>query len=260
MLLNEEQTELMPVAYLSAIGRVFAVFGERTQDSGNVSYGVEIGLDRYFVKTAGRPDDRRPLLTHSDQVALLGNAVRLAGAIDHPALPALHQVIASPMGPMLVYQWVEGMLVRSARDRFWNLPAREIVSVLDTVYQLHDQLARSGWIAVDFYDGCLIYDFKRREVAVIDLDHYCATPFTNEMGRMFGSTRFMAPEEFEFGATIDQRTTVFTPGRAAAVFLSDGSLNRAAFRGSDSQHEVILRACRGDRRERFGTVAEFCSA
>ncbi len=258
--MKEEQTELMPDAYLSEVGRIFAVFGEQTQDSGNVSYGVEVGPDRYFVKTAGRPDNPRPFLTHSDRVALLGNAVRLAGAIDHPALPALHRVIASPVGPMLVYQWVEGILVRSVRDRFWNLPTREIVSVLDTVYQLHDQLARSGWIAADFYDGCLIYDFERCEVAVIDLDHYCETAFTNEMGRMFGSTRFMATEEFEYGATIDQRTTVFTLGRTAAVFLSDGSLNRAAFRGSDLQHEVLLRACRDDRSERFGTVAEFYSA
>jgi hypothetical protein len=30
---------------------------------------------------------------------------------------------------------------------------------------------------------------------VVDLDNYRDAPFINHMGRMFGSTRFMAPEE-----------------------------------------------------------------
>jgi hypothetical protein len=50
---------------------------------------------------------------------------------------------------------------------------------------------------VDFYDGCLLYDFTSQELRVIDLDMYSRGPFTNTMGRIFGSTRFMAPEEFE---------------------------------------------------------------
>ena len=35
---------------------------------------------------------------------------------------------------------------------------------------------------------------------VVDLDHYQLGAFSNEMGRMFGSSRFMAPEEFELPA------------------------------------------------------------
>ena len=78
---------------------------------------------------------------------------------------------------------------------------------------------------MDFYDGAMIYDFDRHRVHAIDLDSYHMGPFTNRMGRMFGSTRFMAPEEFELEATIDERTTVFTMGRTAAVLISDGSLD-----------------------------------
>jgi len=63
-----------------------------------------------------------------------------------------------------------------------------------------------GWIPVDFYDGCLICDFDRQALHVTD--HYYSGPFTNEMGRMFGSGRFTAPEEYELGAQIDERTTV----------------------------------------------------
>ena len=80
------------------------------------------------------------------------------------------------------------------------------------------------------------------------------------MGRMFGSKRFLAPEEFALGAIIDERTTVFNLGRAAAVLLSDNTLDRQPFRGSDSQYEIIRRACRDERGERYENVSEFYSA
>jgi serine/threonine-protein kinase len=265
-----ERIEQTPNAYLHAIGGVFAVFDERTQDSGNVSYGVRVGDEQYFVKTAGRPEDLRPYLRHSERVALLRNAILVRRDCDHPALPPLYQVIESPGGPMLVYPWVDGELLgvkRATRDdpvstfqRFRSLPVPEIVRALDVVYEVHDELARSGWVAVDFYDGCMIYDFDRRELHLVDLDSYRDAPSTNDMGRMFGSSRFMAPEEFDWGAPIDERTNVFTMGRTAAVLLSDGTLERLPFRGSDALYEVIRRACRSDRRQRFDSMAEFCSA
>ena len=257
---DDERIEQAPDAYLKAIGRIFAVFGEGTQDSGNVSYGVQVGPKRYFVKTAGRPDDPKPVLGHSGRVSLLRNAVVLSHGCSHRALPRLHQVIESPSGPLLFYRWVDGELVKKAIRRVRGLPASEVMGLLDVVYGLHHQLARSGWIAVDFYDGCMIYDFGRREVHLVDLDNYRNGPFTNEIGRMFGSTRFMAPEEFELGAPIDERTTVFTMGRTAAVLLSDSTLERGPFRGSDAQHEIIRRACRDDRSERFESMAEFHAA
>jgi serine/threonine-protein kinase len=98
----------------------------------------------------------------------------------------------------------------------------------------------------------------------------CAMPFgypkvviiqlRNEMGRMFGSTRFMAPEEFELGALIDERTNVFVMGRTALVFLSDGTLNADAFRGTRALFEVVARACEPERSSRYDSMAAFCSA
>lgn len=89
-------------------------------------------------------------------------------------------------------------------------------------------------MAVDFYDGAMIYDFATQALRLIDLDHHRDQPFTNEMGRMFGSTRFMAPEEFELGAIIDEVMNVFTMGRVISVFLSDVTLEITPFRGGKS--------------------------
>jgi serine/threonine-protein kinase len=92
------------------------------------------------------------------------------------------------------------------------------------------------------------------------LDSYHAGPFHNEMGRMVGSDRFMAPEEFESGALIDERTNVFVMGRTALVFLSDGTLAADAFRGKRDLFEVVAKACEPERSRRYDSMAAFYSA
>lgn len=64
-----------------------------------------------------------------------------------------------------------------------------------------------------------MYDFDAREVRVIDFESYAPGPYVNEVGRLPGSTRFMAPEEFTKGAHIDARTTVFNLGRMVELLL-----------------------------------------
>ena len=267
-LLTIRSIDQVPATYLQSASDLFALFN--TQDSGNVSYGVRIDGERYFVKTAGDPDDPRPYLAHEQRVALLHNAIQLAQNCTHPTLCRLYHVIESPQGPLLVYEWLEGELIgvprtqrndpASAYQRFRALPPAEILQALDLIFELHAYLAEKGWIAVDFYDGCLIYNFSRRTLRMMDLDTYHQDTFTNTMGRMFGSSRFMAPEEFQLGALIDQRTNVFTLGRMAAVFLADGTLERAPFRGNDALYAVVRQACQEDRNERFASMADFQAA
>src|SRR5262249_1680789 len=142
---------------------------------------------------------------------------------------------------------------------FRHLPIERIVAVLDTVVDVHDLLGRGGEVACDFYDGCLIYNFVIHRLSIVDLDNYCPGPFRNEMGRMFGSTRFMAPEEFVKCAVIDQRTSVFTLGRTVLVLLGDGTMSRAAFRGPGGLWSVAVRACEPEPDRRHGSLAEFCA-
>jgi hypothetical protein len=235
---------------LPNIGTVFTEF---RSDNGNVSFGVEAAGRRYFVKTAGDPLVAR----HEERVAELRNAARLAAQVQHRALAGLERVIESPSGPLLVYRWVDGDLLNRtspAVQRFLALPVPAIEAALATIYDLHVQVVAAGWIAVDFYHGSLLYDFAVGRLSVIDLDCYREGAFDNDMGRMYGSSLFMAPEEFELGARIDERTTVFTMGRTALVFLGDGP---DRFRGSAAQYAVVARACAPDPADRFATMAEF---
>ena len=266
----EAQTDLTPGAFLRRVGAVFATFDARTQDSGNVSYGVESNGRRWFVKTAGDPADVTPFLPHEKRIALLRNAQRVALSISDPALPALRGVTESVWGPMLIYDWAPGELVgtpaarradpESPLQRFRRLPPGRLTAAIDTILDVHLKLCAAGWIACDFYDSSVMYDFTAHRTWLIDLDSYRQGAFVNEMGRMFGSTRFMAPEEFERGARIDERTTVFTLGRTISLFLGDGELNRAGFRGSERQYAAMTTACKPDPADRFQCVAELARA
>lgn len=205
--------------FVSDLGEPFAVFDSRTQDSGNVSRGVRRDGVRWFVKFAGDPGDDRPALSFKQRVALLHNAVLVAESVQHPVRPTLDRMVECSDGPLLVGEWVDGELLRtpptersspeSSFARFRALPVERIQAALDSLFDLHLRLAEKRWIAGDFYDGCLIYAFEAHRLHVIDLDGYVQGPSKNRMGRMFGSSRFMAPEEFRLGATIDERTTVF---------------------------------------------------
>jgi len=268
--LSVDRIESDPIVWLQQYGKVFARFDDGARDSGNITLGIEIDGNRFFVKTTAERIPEPSAVDHQTRVELLRNAVRLHESCRHPLLARLLNVIESRNGPVLVYEWVDGELLYShsrTRDRvesplrrFRALRATTIQRHVTSIYELHVDLEDRGWISGDFYDGCLIYDFDRDCLRVVDLDAYRRGPSRNDMGRMFGSTRFMAPEEFEIGAALDERTTVHVMGRTALVLLSNGTVDATCFRGPRALFEVAQRACASDPRQRFPTMRAFHDA
>lgn len=255
--------------WVTGAGRVVATFDARTQDSGNVSYGVDVEGRRLFVKTAGALDDPAGG-GHEERVGRLRDGAELARSVSHPQLPPLEGVVESPSGPALVYAWADGELLHAPRERrgdpaiaaerFRRLPLRQVLGAVDAPLDLHLTLSAAGWVAGDLYTGCLLYSFAREKLAVVDLDHYQRGPYPNTMGRMFGSLRLMAPEELALGATIDQRTTVLTLARLALALLGDEEMRRHAFRGGPALLAVIDVATEPDPAQRFTDVHAFVAA
>lgn len=247
--------------YLRRIGRVFRTF--RLQDSGCVSLGVEIGGERWFVKTA-----RSRMAAES-----LARAVRFHAAVRHPAIVPLRHRLLAEGRLTLVYPWAEGEVLypatvpRTSRrsdpgsplHRFRHLPVERAAAAVDRIIDAHLAVEDAGFVAVDFYDGCVMYDFDAHTVALCDLDEYRPGPFTVVTDRLPGSTRYMAPEEWRRGATIDRRTTVFNLGRAARLLL-DGSDVEVDWRGSRAQLEVIASATDPEPARRYATVRELAGA
>lgn len=280
--LSVTETCLEPAEFLARHGRIAGEFSHLSQDSGNISWIIDSAAGRLFVKTAGTdasrpPGAATPYFDQAGRIQLLRNAIEVARSCQHPALPALLNVIETPVGPMLVYQAVPGELIgittrpgtsaaeqradpTSAYQRFAHLPAEDQLALFDTLIDLHVDLAARGWVAGDLYDGCLIVDFATLTLHVVDLDSYRPGPSRNDMGRMFGSTRFMAPEEFQLGARLDQRTTVFTLGRLVQHFATRLTEDHDQFCGPDALAAVVDRAIRPDPTERFPSVADFAAA
>ena len=139
--------------------------------------------------------------------------------------------------------------------RFRALPTIRILDALDTIYDVHATLAEYGFIAVDFYDGCILYDFDTDWTYLIDLDEYRSGAFVLEADRLPGSKRFMAPEEWQRGAQIDQITNVYTLGRTAFELL--GFCRMENWKGMEAMRAVAERAASPERSARHRSVIEF---
>ena len=243
--------------HLDSIGDVFATI--RGHDSGCTSYGVDDGRDRWFVKVAYDAD-----------VEQLRSAERFHTTVTHPAIVSLRHAFDVPGGRAVVYPWVPGEILNdplapggrphaaadSALQRFRARPVASIERVLDTVIDAHLTVVRDGFVAVDFYDGCLMYDAASEQVRLVDLDGYRPGPYVLDADRQYGSRRFMAPEEFVRGSTIDERTTVFTLGRTARVLLGEAG----QWRGSAATERVVDRATAADPATRFASVEALAGA
>jgi serine/threonine protein kinase len=252
----------VPLAdFLPTIGRVVRGFGNRL-DSSTTIIGIETDAGRFVVKHA----------VEDEPVAVLKSAIRFHAAVSHPSIPPVVHHITTADGLAIVLRWAPGEVLVDAFDpsvphpdeprspyrRFRDLPVPDITDAVRQLVHAHVSVTGTGFVAVDLYDGCLIYDFDRRELALIDLDMYRPGPYVLERDRQFGSRAFMAHEEWRRGATIDQRTTVFTLGRFALVLLGcerHAPPDRAMFRGSDRLFDVAMQACAIDPAERLASVA-----
>jgi len=251
--------------FLASLGEVFVV--HRGHDSGNTSYGVRIGAHAWFVKHAEA----------DEPISHLESAIIFHGAVRHPVIIPLVGWFRTSAGLAIVHEFRDGLIVNdplapgarprqhpeSTYARFRQRPVDEISRALDTVFDAHVAVANAGFVAVDFYDGAIIYDFEHQQVHLCDLDMYRPGPYRLERDRQYGSTRFMAPEEFERGATIDERTTVFTLGRTAFVFLSQGQRGENdahLWRASPAQYDIARIATELNPDKRFASVIEFLNA
>ncbi len=244
--------------YLNQIGEVTFRFPEH--DSRCQSFRAVVDNQHWFVKHGNIPQT----------ITWLKQAVDFHAAVQHEALPQLHNAFTTPDGFTLVYNWVDGEGLRPEReleadeihprDRFCALPADEIITALNVIYDVHLLIEERGFIAEDFYDGCIIYDFEKKQIHLYDFDHYHPAPFINDRGRLYGSSRFMAPEEFQKGERIDERTNVFMLGRTAFVLLANSSDSRDDWKGNEAMWQVAKKATNTEKALRYQSVKEFVSA
>ncbi len=259
--------------WLTNMGEVFSVFDE--QDSGNICFGIEKDGTKKFVKYAG-PKTKEYTGHPEDAVTILKNSIFLYENLKHKHLVNLLEHFEVENGYVLIFEWFEGECLHSHWAfpppqkynhpdspfyRFKQLPIEQRLKSFKSILEFHLNVERNNYVAVDFYDGSILYDFKNNVTKICDIDLYKKKPFINKMGRMWGSSRYMSPEEFELGAKIDERTNVFNMG-AIAFGLLGGELDRSISKwdGGQELYQVAIKAVNLDRLERHSTIEEFLSA
>ena len=246
------------VSFLKKYGKLFKVFDD--QDSGNICFGMTNGENRYFVKFAGAPTDRA-CVSADEAIANLKRTVPIYRDLAHPNLVKLIDAEEIGGGFAMIYEWADAecmhpMYPRS-RKKFMQMPIETRHQVFDEILAFHAHAVKQGYVAIDFYEGSILYDFGNRKTTICDIDFYAKAPYINKMGRLWGSSRFMSPEEFQLGANIDEITNVYTMGAAAfALFSNERERRIEKWMLSKKLFDVAKRAISDDRSQRQQSMEE----
>ncbi|WP_010274370.1 protein kinase family protein [Paenibacillus senegalensis] len=261
-------------SWLNKMGEVFCVFDQ--QDSGNICFGIVKDGQKRFVKYAGcKPMDFSG--DPRDAVLRLSRAMPLYSILEHPLLITLVDHFETKNGYAAIFEWFNGECLHShwlfagiakynhpdsPFYKYRQLPVEKRLKSLNAIFEFHRYVEAKGYVAVDFYDGSIMYDFSRDVTKICDIDFYRPAPSVNDMGEHFwGAARSKSPEEFRLGAPIDAKTNVFTMGAITFGLLggeTDHSFSK--WEANRSLYEIALRAVSPERDHRYNDINEFKEA
>ena len=256
-----QMRSFVDLSWIKSYGTVFRVMDQ--QPSGNLCFGVEGPYGKLFVKFAGAQPVQyggRP----EDAVQWLQYSARLYERYLHASLIPMLTCGPVPGGYATVFPWQDALPLRPSppsdrvRSRVRKMPLIHRLSMLDGVFDLHLELSAGGLVAADFTDEHVLIDFDAHRALVCDIDQYRQRPAFNTRGRMPGSPRFLAPEEYVMGDELKEDTTVFKLGALAFEFFGDNAdRSQSAWIGPEKLYPVAARATRESRAARYPTVREF---
>ena len=201
---------------------MFKVYDD--QDSGNICFGTEKDGQRYFVKFAGAPTEQfggDP----ADAISRLKATLPIYSDLKHENLIELIEAKEIGDGLAMVFKWADGdcmgRMYPAAHRRFMQLPVNDRLAVFSDILSFLECVASRNYVAIDFYDGSIMYDFANGKTTICDIDLFRKQPCVNDMGRMWGSSRFQSPEEYQRGADIDEITNVYTLGATAFALFGE---------------------------------------
>ena len=246
-------------SFLSKYGKVFKVFDD--QDSGNICFGMANGDNKYFVKFAGAPTKRSRISTE-EAVDRMKKTVPIYRDLAHPALTKLIDAEDTGGGFAMIFEWTDaecmGRQYPQSRERFMRISSEIRLRVFNDILSFHAHAAHKGYVAIDFYDGCIMYDTNIGRTTLCDIELYAKTPYNNPIGRMWGSSRFMSPEEFQLGAVIDEITNVYTMGATAFALFGDERDRRfEKWTLKKELFDVAKRAVSDERSQRQQSIKQF---
>lgn len=245
-------------SFIHKYGKVFRIFDD--QDSGNICFGVERNGERYFIKFAGAPTERGG---DAPQAAVdrLRATIPVYQELRHKNLIEFITAEETGGGFAVVFRWSDGecmgRMYPESRKKFLTMPMETRTDVFRDIMDFLANVASRNYLAVDFYDGSIMYDFEKKKTVICDIDFFRKLPAVNDMGRMWGSSRFQAPEEYELGAVLDEVTNVYTLGATAFALFTDYDRSRKSWTLSERRYQAAIKAVSKDREQRQQSIQQF---
>lgn len=277
--------EYQDLSWLNNHGKVFMVIDQT--GSGCISFGVLNDSKKYFYKIAGVKTVAAEV-SQEESIRLLKDAVIKYKDIKHKNLIQYVDSYDYNEFFVVVYEYADGECLFDHWNfdkykitnevtplmKFKNLPVEKRVTVSKKLFSFFDTVIKSGYVAVDFYDSSIIYNFENDDVTFCDIDLFRKVPTINDLGEgYFGTKRLKAPEENILGAIIDEQTNVFTLG--AIIFdMFSCVVNKKeryekgmfihnsfdSFELSEHVYHVLMKATHYNKNERYSSIEEFYDA
>ncbi len=271
--------------WLKRYGTAFQAIDET--GSGCACIGMQNGEKKYFCKIAG-VNTLEADVSPEESVKILRQAVSIYRDLEHPNLIKLIEAYEYDSFYVAVFEWADGEclfdhwnfekyrnnpMLKSPKQRFRELPLHKKLKCADVLFSFLQNVNEKGYVAVDFYDGSIMYDFEKDVTTICDIDFFRKALVVNDVGEeWFGTKRLKAPEEYTEGAMIDERTNIFTIGALLFEFFgtfSEEEIGRRymenCFRPCDivkwqldeASYRVAVKAVSQKRDERYKTITEF---
>lgn len=255
-----ELKEDFDFSFLSEYGKVFTVFDK--QDSGYLCFGVlnKNKNKKLFLKMAGAATIESNT-SIEEAITRLKSTVSIYEDLRHPTLIEMIEHKEIKEGYLTVFDWFDGDCMGKqydSFDKFIALPIERKLNIYKEILLFHLHANKRGYIAIDFYDGCIMHNFTTQQTMICDVELYSKKPVINTMGRMWGSSRYMSPEEFQLGAQIDERSNVFQMG-ATAFQLFGGGIERSfdKWQANAKLYSIALKAVNIEKGDRYQTIDEY---
>ncbi|MBR3782328.1 MAG: serine/threonine protein kinase [Alphaproteobacteria bacterium] len=274
--------EYQDFSWLNDYGSVFSVIDET--GSGCISFGIKKDNKKYFFKIAGAKTVNAEI-SEEESIKLLKEAAVKYKNIKHENLIKLVDAFEYKDFYVVIYEYAEGECLfdhwnfdryEKTKEitplmKFKSLPVEKRLNVVDKLFSFFESFIDAGYVAVDFYDSSIIYDFDNDEVTFCDIDLFRKMPTVNDFGTgYFGTKRLKAPEENELGASIDEQTSLFTLGAIIFDMFSNISNTEERYKKgcfipnkfdefelNNNIYNVLLKATAYDKNDRYKTVKEF---
>jgi serine/threonine-protein kinase len=274
--------EYQDFSWLNNYGTVFSVIDET--GSGCISFGIKKDNKKYFFKIAGAKTVNAEI-SEEESIKLLKEAAVKYKDIKHENLIKLVDAFEYKEFYVVIYEYAEGECLfdhwnfdryEKTKEitplmRFKSLPVEKRLNVVDKLFSFFASFIDAGYVAVDFYDSSIIYDFENDNVTFCDIDLFRKMPTVNDLGKdYFGTKRLKAPEENELGASIDEQTSLFTLGAIIFDMFSNISNTEERYKNgcfipnkfdefelNNDIYNVLLKATAYDKNERYKTVKDF---